>query len=361
MTTEKMPTWTISALQSLPDLRSENEFLKERLFELYLLYSTSRVCCQSLRTDKLLENFFDLLRNTMQVEEFCLMLQNPEKGCFQIWAGSDGVMEKAGAYTFRVGEGLAGLVAESGEAILSQDVSRETCFSDYNGMLPDIGAFLSVPLVARDNQVFGVLNIHKSRPQSFRAYDREFYGAVADNLAMAMERARLYEKARQEAMHDDLTGIYNRRYLNDYGVRELRKAKRSRMPLSLLLIDLDNFKAVNDTWGHVYGDEILVKMAALLTENVRQCDVVSRYGGDEFVILLPSTPKDAACRLAENLRRAVERQLLLDREPGPEVSVSVTVGAAAFPEDADDFLGLVKEADSRLYRGKSGGRNQVIC
>lgn len=338
----------------------ESESLKERLLELYLLYTTSRTCGVALHTGALFNSIVDLLKNTLKVEEFCLLLRDPESDLFEVWTADDRVMAAAGDVCFRVGEGISGLVAERGEAILIQDVSREPRFLNYKGTMPDIGAFLSVPLVGSDGKVFGVLNIHKAATGGFREQDKDFYCAVAHNLAAALERARLFEKARQEAMHDDLTGLYNRRCFQDCGARELGKAHRGRVPVSLLLLDLDHFKAVNDNWGHDRGDRVLRELAALLRANLRQSDVAARYGGEEFVVLLPDTAPAAACGLAEKLRGLIEEHLVLADDSGRRRVVTATIGVASCPDDGDDLESLFQIADRRLYQGKAAGRNRVI-
>lgn len=341
------------------DAQRETESLKERLLELYLLYATSRTCGVALQTDALFSGIVDLLKNTLKVEEFCLMLRDPESDRFEVWTGDDRVMAAAGDVTFAAGEGVAGQVVATGEAILVQDVAQEPRFLHYQNTLADIGAFLSAPLVGRDGQVFGVLNIHKATPNSFREQDKDFYCAVAHNLAAALERAQLFERMRREAMHDELTGLYNRRYLYDCGRRELHKAERARQPVALLLLDLDNFKEVNDFWGHLAGDRILRELGGLLRCNLRQSDIAARYGGEEFVVLLPDTAIDDACQLADKLRRLVEEKLVLE-EGDERRAVTTTIGVAAYPADGNDLEALLAGADQRLYAGKTVGRNQVV-
>lgn len=343
----------------------ESEALKERLLELYLLYTTSRTCSTAMQTGSLFVNIVDLLKNTLQVEEFCLMLEDPETGLYEMWTADERVMAQAGDCSFRPGEGIAGLVVQSGEAMMIQDVSLEPRFLNYKGLLPDIGAFLSVPLTAHDGRVFGVLNIHRSKPGTFREQDKDFFRAVAHNLAAALERARLFDQARKEAMHDGLTGLYNRRYLQDCGERELHKAQRQQEPLSLLMMDLDHFKEINDNWGHARGDQVLRELAELLKKNLRQTDLAARYGGEEFVVLLPDTVMADARALAEKLRAAIERELVLSddgeqRDDSEQRIVTTTIGVSTFPADGDDLEELMAVADQRLYLGKAAGRNQVL-
>lgn len=342
------------------DAQRESEALKERLLELYLLYTTSRTCGAALHLGALFENIVALLKNTLKVEEFSLMLENRETGQFEMWTADDRVMAAAGDCTFRPGEGIAGRVVESGEAIMVHDVSRDERFLHYKGLLPDIGSFLSVPLRTADGAVFGVLNLHKAAIHGFRDHDLAFFQAVANNLAAALERARLYEKARQESLRDELTGIYNRRYFQDYAGRELLKARRHHDALALVMLDLDHFKIVNDTCGHAVGDQTLIQVAESLRNGIRQSDVVARYGGEEFALLLPDTDMEDACRLADKLRTAAAGGMGAASNGDRREAITFSAGVACFPEDGDTIEELFEAADRRLYLAKNQGRNRVV-
>lgn len=341
-------------------VQRQSDSLKERLLELYLLYTTSKTCNLSLQTEPLLESVHDMLKNALQVEEFCLMLEAPESGRFEMWNGDQRVLEAAGGVSFEPGEGVAGEVVATGEPALIQDVERDERFLHYKGCLSGVRSFLCVPLLAESGRVFGVLNIHRSKPNAFRTTDKDFFSAVAHNLASALERARLYEAARKGAMHDDLTGLYNRRFFRDYAGRELLKAQRHGDTFALLMIDVDEFKAVNDEYGHAVGDRMLVRLADILKEGIRESDLAARYGGEEFVLLLPETGLDNGRILAEKLQEQVERELAVDAEPGRPARATVTIGVSAFPDDGDTVDGILDSADRRMYSGKVQGRNQVV-
>lgn len=338
----------------------ESEALKERLLELYLLYTTSRTCSAALHPGALFENIVALLKNTLKVEEFSLMLEDRESGLFEMWTGDERVLKAAGDCTFRSGEGIAGRVAASGEAILVHDVSRDERFLHYKGMLPGIGSFLSVPLKASDGAVFGVINLHKAEINAFRDQDLSFFQAVANNLAAALERARLYEKARQESIRDELTGIYNRRYFQEYAGREMLKARRHHDSLALVMLDLDHFKLVNDNCGHAVGDQVLTQVAESLRNGIRQSDLVARYGGEEFTIMLPDTDMEDACRLTDKLRKTVAHKLSAASNGDQWQAITFSAGISCFPEDGDTIEELFEAADRRLYLAKNQGRNQVV-
>ncbi|MBN1419104.1 MAG: GGDEF domain-containing protein [Planctomycetes bacterium] len=154
---------------------------------------------------------------------------------------------------------------------------------------------------------------------------------------------------------DELTQVYNRRYFNEQLQREVNRARRYGAHLSLLLIDIDNFKAFNDTYGHLRGDDALRRFGALLRENARETDTICRYGGDEFVLLCPGTSKSDAQVLGERLRRAGEACEIATAEGAKRLSLRLTIGISTYPEDTDESSELIEIADRSLYQAKRGG------
>ena len=162
----------------------------------------------------------------------------------------------------------------------------------------------------------------------------------------------------ESAIRDPLTGLYNRRYLDDFVQKEWARSERNRHPISVALLDLDRFKLINDNYGHATGDKVLVEVARLINSVARKTDVVCRFGGEEFVLLMPGAPIDIAVDRAEQFLKAVEAMQI--ESAGVVIQVTVSAGVACFPEDAVSFEGLVAIADRALYSAKKNGRNQVV-
>ena len=163
-----------------------------------------------------------------------------------------------------------------------------------------------------------------------------------------------------ESNTDPLLGIHNRRYLDRRLSDEVSRARRYDLPLALLMIDVDHFKKVNDTYGHQAGDQILIKTAALIAHSIREVDVVARYGGEELVVILPSTPAINATILAERLRKGVETQIAIPSAPGgPEIRITISIGIAGLSPEITSTAALLEGADAAMYRAKSSGRNRV--
>ncbi|HQZ15480.1 MAG TPA: GGDEF domain-containing protein [Vicinamibacteria bacterium] len=183
---------------------------------------------------------------------------------------------------------------------------------------------------------------------------------LARALAMAVRNAGTFEKTRRLTFTDDLTALYNSRFMALYLDRELKRCRRMKSPLSLLFMDLDGFKEVNDTHGHLAGSRTLVEVGGVLEETVRDADILIRYGGDEFVILFPETPLSGGMVIAERIRQVIGNTKFLE-SMGIEGRVTASIGIAAYPESADDVRSLITSADRAMYEAKALGKNRVVA
>jgi diguanylate cyclase (GGDEF)-like protein len=193
------------------------------------------------------------------------------------------------------------------------------------------------------------------------AYDGAAAGlvqAIANQAAIAIENARLFSQVQLLAVTDTLTGLYNRRYFFEFAVQEFERSRRYARPLSVLMLDIDHFKKVNDTYGHLVGDRLLSELAKQCKSTLRDADVMARYGGEEFVVLLPETPARLALLAAERLWKAIAG-VQLDVE-GQTVSVSVSLGVAELDSGCPNLEALLGRADQALYRAKIAGRGQIL-
>jgi diguanylate cyclase (GGDEF)-like protein len=223
---------------------------------------------------------------------------------------------------------------------------------------PTSGAsFLAVPLKAQ-KRVSGVLLLTR-QGEPFTARELRLLRIYCNQAAVVLENAIVHEQVERLAATDALTGLFNRRYFDSAFARELARCDRSSSSLALLLADIDHFKGFNDTYGHAMGDLILKKVADILSGALRKADVLARFGGEEFVILLPTVTARGALESAERLREAVASAAI--HPGGPRKRVTVSIGAALFPTDASDSESLLKAADEALYEAKRLGRNRVVA
>lgn len=219
-----------------------------------------------------------------------------------------------------------------------------------------IRSWLGVPLIVQD-RIVGVLTVDSAKPKRFKEEDIKIADEFGKQVAAALENARLFEEAQTQAVTDPLTGIYNRRGLFQFGELEFNRARRLRYPFSAMMFDIDRFKRINDYYGHTVGDQILQQLALRVRNSSRSMDLIGRYGGEEFTILLPETTLSAAQRIAERLRQAVmDHPFKTDAGP---LRITISIGVAGVKQN-DTLHSLVERADAALYRAKNAGRNRVM-
>jgi diguanylate cyclase (GGDEF)-like protein len=269
----------------------------------------------------------------------------------------------AQSLTVRVGKGIAGHVARSGQGIVVNDIGRDERFAIGRRPRFKTGSFLCVPLICR-GETLGVLNLADRKDQTpFGAADLEVVAVVACHAAAHVRRVRACEGVQaleRLSVTDPLTDLYNRRFLERRLEEEISRSTRFGSRLSLMVLDIDHFKDYNDLCGHLAGDKALKMIAEVLKRSVREMDVVTRFGGEEFCIILPDTPKTDALFVAERIRSGVEQELVPGAESMPLGRLTISIGVATYPEDGMAALELIHAADAALYRAKRGGRNRVV-
>jgi diguanylate cyclase (GGDEF)-like protein/PAS domain S-box-containing protein len=214
----------------------------------------------------------------------------------------------------------------------------------------------SAPLRSK-GQVFGFLNLESSQPGFYNQHHADRLQAFADQAAVAIENARLYAEVQQYAITDELTDIYNRRGLFELGRREVERAHRYGRSLSAVMIDTDKFKEINDNYSHAVGDHVLRVLADRWKASIREVDILGRYGGDEFVILLPETDLENAMPVADRLRVAICNKPI--ETPIAELLLTVSVGVATLTDSIKTFDELIEKADEAMFRSKAEGRNKT--
>ena len=216
---------------------------------------------------------------------------------------------------------------------------------------------LTLPLTV-EGEILGCLSLNSDQPNAFDAQDLQFLSVIGYQMAATLKHFQRLSSIKNIAIYDTLTGLYNRRYFEERLGVEAQKSFFSNTPLSLVMVDIDHFKKVNDTFGHTEGDQVLCMISSLLKASVRKKDTVSRYGGEEFILILPEAGLDESFVIAERIRRLVEKSPF---EVGKtQVNLTLSMGISNFPSHrAKSKEELVKMADQALYDAKRGGRNKV--
>lgn len=277
-------------------------------------------------------------------------------------SGRDVRLEVARGYeaperaSLRIGEGIAGRSAAGISVLLPSE--REPV-SPSRPVEPAAPTAIAVPLI-RGDRTMGVLALYgRSIPEPFVHNDVATLGSFAAQASVAVENVLLHKEAQRLSITDGLTGVWNRRYLQLTLTKEIERAQRFGRPLSVLMMDIDHFKLVNDAHGHHVGDEVLVELTRRTMSTIRgQIDALARYGGEEFVVVLPETPTDGAKVVADKILAVIRHRPFVEDEQGG-VPLTVSIGVAAFPEDAATADELVRAADLAMYRAKEAGRDRV--
>ncbi|HCJ11477.1 MAG TPA: GGDEF domain-containing protein, partial [Clostridiales bacterium] len=256
----------------------------------------------------------------------------------------------------RLGEGVIGRVAERKvvEVVDRPDGDRT---DDGLGDL-EARSLVVVPLTAEGNLV-GVLVLGADEAGRYTEEHVRLLTIFAGQAGAALSRAVRYQETCQMAITDSRTGVYNYRFFYERLVDEMRRHRSKNKPLSVIFLDLDHLKDINDQFGHQVGDEVLAQVASLIAANVRETDEVARYGGEEFVVLLPGATGEMSVAVAERIRGAVEGHDFATRFDLEPVRVTVTAGVATYPEHATEPEELILRADEAMYQGKRRGRNRV--
>jgi diguanylate cyclase (GGDEF)-like protein len=224
-----------------------------------------------------------------------------------------------------------------------------------------VGAVIAFPLGCRGRRVGALIGLDRLPSAREPRLSESMLRAVRvllEPASVALDNALLLKRAEALSVTDDLTHLYNSRYLNLVLRRETKRASRSGRPLSLLFIDLDGFKAVNDTHGHLFGSRALVEAAAVIRSSARETDVVSRFGGDEFALVLPDTGGEGAYAVGERIRERIAAHRFLTGD-GLDIHLTVSVGVATLPDVANSSEELVQAADKAMYRVKDSGKNGI--
>jgi diguanylate cyclase (GGDEF)-like protein len=206
----------------------------------------------------------------------------------------------------------------------------------------------------------GLLYLYFQNTDNIAESVTELGETVAQNIAMAIANLQLQDTLRYQSLRDPLTGLFNRRYLEESLTKEIDRAKRKQQFIGIMMMDIDHFKRFNDTYGHEVGDVVLKKVGNYLLKKIRQYDLACRYGGEELVIIMPGASLENSIFRAEEIREGI-KQLKLEHEGVKLAQVTVSIGVSCFPDDGTNASSLIRVADKALYRAKQQGRDRVVC
>ncbi len=327
------------------ELRSTSEELRERNRELSILNGISACIGETISLEELSRKFLGYMDNLLPEGDWPRGIFVVEAEAMRLVAHRGGPDVFGMAHQgMKVGQCHCGRVALTGQPIVGPGDTQATIVSGEER--PHL--HLIIPLKAK-GRVVGVFFAYLPEQAALDERRIRLFTTIGEQLGMAIDNARLYEETQALSLHDALTGLPNRRSMELVLNRTVADARRYGADASVILFDVDHFKQYNDSHGHLAGDEALVALARVVKRVLRQSDFPSRYGGEEFLVVLPHTSLAGAVGAAERIRRAVEA----------ETPVTVSLGVAALGRSAESCAELVLRADRALYRAKNGGRNRV--
>jgi diguanylate cyclase (GGDEF)-like protein len=335
---------------------------KREAGEVAVFQELGKALTSSLQLDQVLRTIMEKIDEFLRPDNWSLLLldEGKQELYFELAVGKASQALKD--VRIQLGQGIAGWVAQHGEVVIVPDTSKDTRFFgkvDEKTKM-ETRSIVAVPVKFRDSCLGVIELINCVGPDGFDPRDLKLLEALSDFAAIALENARHVKRIHELTIKDDCTSLYNARHMGFILDTEIYRSQRYNYEFSIVFIDLDHFKLVNDTHGHLVGSRLLAEMGEALKGNCRLIDFAFRYGGDEFVILLPQTSKENAINVARRLHRLIRDTVWLQKE-GLNIHITPSVGLAAYPADAKTKEGLLHLADEAMYLVKNTDRDNVAA
>lgn len=327
--------------------------------ELAIFHDVAKALTSSLNLDSILQTIMEKMAAYFEPDTWSLLMVDEEKEELYFAIAVGDASEALKTVRLKMGEGIAGWVAKHGEPLLVPDVYTDPRFAKRIDEMTkwQTHSIICLPLSSKQ-RVLGVIQLINVDMKNFGDHEMLALQALADYAAIAIDNARAVERIQELTITDDCTGLYNARHLYKTLEAEVYRSARFNYEFSVLFLDLDHFKKVNDTHGHLIGSKLLAEIGYSIKSHLRLIDYAFRYGGDEFVVLLPQTGKDAALVVARRIRD-VFRNTLFCRDENLNLSVRASMGVATYPEDAKSAHEIIRQADEMMYMVKNTTRDNI--
>ncbi len=342
-------------LKLFDKLNMRTSELEKSQAQLEMIYENSRVLAGILEPDGVVREIVRIMGNTLQYTCYAIVLQDKSRGYYyraRYLHGQANFHLKALQVS---SDDLIDKISRTSEAVR---VNNTTSRNDYKPLNPEARSVMFVPMMAH-GQSQGLLIAESTEEGFFTERDEQLLSVVARSAGLALENAALHKRTEELSIIDELTECYNYRYFIRKLQEEKKRAVRYDLPLSIIMVDIDWFKKLNDSYGHEVGNLVLKALAGIIKRCVRDVDIFARYGGEEFVVILPQTPQQEAYRIGERIREQVETHVV-DAGSSGKLRITVSVGVSSYPENGRSEEELVSVADQALYEAKDQGKN-LVC
>jgi diguanylate cyclase (GGDEF)-like protein len=373
---------TFELTQQVIEAEVNYEELLDRNREVQTLLQILSQIVAVLDWDELFDNIIKALRLRFKFDKFCIYLYNTENNTLELAVESGGERAAGIATSVKPGQGLVGWCFNRNEGVLSNDVKSDKRYIEFNERGKRIRALACEPLVFRGERL-GVLCLDSERGEFMDEQSFSFLGDLTPLVSVAVSNSLKHQMVKTESNTDSLTGLNNHRGFMEKFLPTLEVALKENVPLALLMIDIDDFKVFNDSYGHLVGNLILVELAKILVEFFRSADLIARWGGEEFVVVLNGTPPDIAPRICEQLRRKIESHqfpVSLEKDTFKQVTASLGLSTSMDRELEPELVSgsrrkeedvyirnlheiaqkMVRHADEAMYEAKRQGKNQLM-
>src|SRR3954467_12044866 len=332
---------------------------KWQLQEVAIFNDVAKALTSSLNLDSILQTIMDKMAEFFRPDTWSLLMVDEQKDELYFAIAVGDAAETLKTVRLKVGEGIAGWVARHGESLIVPDVYNDIRFAKRIDEMTKwkTRSIICVPLQSK-HRVLGVIQLINCAMESFGEQEMFFLHALCDYAAIAIENARAVEKIQELTITDDCTGLYNARHLYKTLEAEVYRSARFNYEFTVLFIDLDRFKQVNDTYGHLVGSKLLAEVGYAIKAHLRLIDYAFRYGGDEFVILLPQTGKESATIVARRLLDFFRNHNFLPDE-NLNLNIRASFGLASYPDDAKSAHEIIRQADEMMYVVKNTTRDNI--
>jgi len=332
---------------------------KRQLQELEIFHGVAKALTSSLNLDSVLQTIMEKVAEYFRPDNWSLLMvdEGREDLYFAIAVGD--ASETLKTVRLKLGEGIAGWVARHGEPLIVPDVRNDPRFAKRIDEVTqwETSSIICIPLKSK-LRVLGVIQLINVPMSAFSDSEMFFLQAMCDYAAIAIDNARSVERIQELTITDDCTGLYNARHLYKTLDSEVYRSARFSYEFTVLFLDLDHFKFVNDSHGHLAGSKLLAEVGISIKSQLRLIDSAFRYGGDEFVIVLPQTGKEQALNVARRLQETFRRTYFLQQE-GLKLNIRASMGVATFPEDARSAHEIIRQADEMMYMVKNSTRDNI--